>query len=308
MLVVLVVHQYRMKNPLMPVKRLATTFPVAALIAIICASSSGFGLMELVQTALATRSGPGHIALLFLPEFGAAALTAVLFGLIIPTRFIPLLAFAGLLMLTLAAAILTEVAGDSGAAVALAAGLIGLGVGASVSPSLFIAGLSLRSAEIQRVFALIELLRGVAAFLFAPLLLYTAVVAANAKPEGYAVAAWLCLAITAGAVLAVSVFVLGRGRLQAPAPTSNAGSRRTSLPGTHLRSSVSSDAESRPRTGAVRHAELGVARPQQQRVYHRGARGHEPSDEVTTSHERTSRPNGARSPVRLLQWSSAQRR
>lgn len=218
----------------MPVKRLATTFPVAALIAIICASSSGFGLMELVQTALATRAGPEHIALFFLPEFGAAALTAVLFGLIIPTRFIPLLAFAGLLVLTLAAAILTEVAGESGAAVALAAGLIGLGVGASVSPSLFIAGLSLRSAEIQRVFALIELLRGVAAFLFAPL--YTAAVAANAKPDGYAVAAWLCLAITAGgAILAVSVFVLGRGRASRH-QTSNAGSRRTSLLGTHLRS------------------------------------------------------------------------
>ena len=55
--------------------------------------------------------------------------------------------------------------------VAVGSGLIGLGVGASVSPALFISGFSLHSAQIQRAFTF-ELARGVAAFLVAPVLLY----------------------------------------------------------------------------------------------------------------------------------------
>jgi len=45
---------------------------------------------------------------------------------------------------------------------------MGLGVGALVSPALYVVGFSLRSSEIQRVFALVELVRGVTAFLVAP--------------------------------------------------------------------------------------------------------------------------------------------
>jgi hypothetical protein len=77
MIVALVVHQYRSKRPLMPVKQLATTFPAGALLIAMCASSAAFGLMELVLTALQAKSSPAHTALLFLPEFGAAIVTAV---------------------------------------------------------------------------------------------------------------------------------------------------------------------------------------------------------------------------------------
>jgi hypothetical protein len=67
----------------------------------------------------------------------------------------------------------SDYSGRAGPAVimlAVGAGLIGFGVGASVSPALFITGFSLRSAQIQRIFALVELLRGVTAFLAAPIL------------------------------------------------------------------------------------------------------------------------------------------
>ena len=56
-----------------------------------------------------------HVALLFLPEFGAAVVTAALFGALFRTRFTPVLAMSGLGMLTAAAAVLTAlVTGASG--------------------------------------------------------------------------------------------------------------------------------------------------------------------------------------------------
>lgn len=72
------------------------------------------------------------------------------FGALFRTRFTPLLAFGGVVMLTAAAALLTGLAAGQGTLVAAGSGLIGLGVGASVSPALFLAGFSLRSTQIQR--------------------------------------------------------------------------------------------------------------------------------------------------------------
>lgn len=216
MIIVLVAHQYRSRHPLMPVKQLATTFPVSGIIVAMAASSAAFGLMELMLTAL-KHGSPDRTALLFLPEFGAAVATAALFGWLFRTRFTPLLALSGLLVLTAAAALLTGLAAGGGAIVAIGSALIGFGVGASVSPALFIAGFSLRSAQIQRVFALIELLRGVTAFLVAPILLYLATVLGTTQQAGLRAAIWICLALAGGgAVSAATVFRLGGGRLQTP--------------------------------------------------------------------------------------------
>ena len=217
MIVALVVHQYRSKHPLMPVRQLATTFPVGGILIAMCASSAAFGLMELLLTALQGHSSPAHTALLFLPEFGAAIVTAVLFGALFRTRFTPLLAIGGLCVLTAAAALLTGLATGGGMLVAAGSALIGFGVGASVSPALFIVGFSLRSAQIQRVFALVELLRGVTAFLAAPILLYLATAIGTSLAAGTRAAIWICLGIAAsGGLTAVALFALGGARLQAP--------------------------------------------------------------------------------------------
>jgi hypothetical protein len=88
MIVALVVHQYRARRPLMPVRQLATTFPVGGILVAMCASSAAFGLTKLILTALRGKSSPSHTALLFLPEFGAAVMTAVLFGALIGTSMI----------------------------------------------------------------------------------------------------------------------------------------------------------------------------------------------------------------------------
>jgi hypothetical protein len=217
MIIALVAYEYGHTNPLMPVRQLATTFPVAGVTVAMCAGAASIGLIALVQTALQTKSSPTHLAMLFWPEFGAAVASAALFGLLFRTRFVPVLALGGMVMLSAGAAVLTGVAGGPQALVIVGSGLVGLGVGSSVSPALFIAGFSLRSSQIQRVFALVELLRGVAAFLAAPLLLHLATTVAASPAAGTQTAIWICLGIAAGGGLfALYLLILGRARLQRP--------------------------------------------------------------------------------------------
>jgi hypothetical protein len=113
--------------------------------------------------------------------------------------------------------VLSGVATGGDLRIAIGAGLLGLGVGAAVSPGLFIAGFSLASAQIQRVFALIELQRGVTAFLFAPVLLYLAGILAPETAAGISDAAWICFGLSVfGVVLALLIFLAGGARLQKP--------------------------------------------------------------------------------------------
>ncbi|HEX8008223.1 MAG TPA: MFS transporter, partial [Trebonia sp.] len=210
MIVALIVHQYRGRQPLMPVREVATTVPIFGILIALCASASAIGLTELVVVVLLKKTSPASIAVQFLPEFGAAVVTAVLFGLLVRTRFLPVLALGGLCMVIAAAALLTGLATGGSALVAASAGLIGLGVGASVSPALFLAAFSLRSTQVQRVFALIELLRGVTAFLITPILLYLATAIGTSKAAGTKTVIWICLDIAAGGVLVtLALFALG---------------------------------------------------------------------------------------------------
>jgi MFS family permease len=216
MLLALVLFEYHVENPLMPVRQVASTFPVGGIVVAMCAGAASVAVIELAQTALKSES-PTHVAMLFLPEFGAAAGIAVVFGLLFRTRYIPVLALAGTVVLSAGAAVFSGVTGGSDALVLVGSGLIGLGVGASVSPALFIAGFSLPSARLQRVFALVELLRGVAAFMVAPIVLHLAMTLGSGPAAGIGTAAWICFGIAAGGGLfAIVVFALGRARLQRP--------------------------------------------------------------------------------------------
>jgi MFS family permease len=212
----LVTNQFRKKRPLMPVRQLSTTLPVTGIVIAMFASAASFGLMELVLVAL-QHSSPGRTAVLFLPEFAAAVATAGLFGALFRTRFTPLLAVGGLVTLAVAAGVLTNLAPNRPAIVAVGLGLTGLGVGASVSPALFIAGFSLRSAQIQRVFALIELIRGVTAFLVAPILVFLSTILAGSSRAGIIGAIWICLGIAVlGTLAAAALFLAGQRSLQTP--------------------------------------------------------------------------------------------
>jgi len=216
MVVSLVVHQYRSRHPLMPVKQVATTLPVMGVLIAMFSSAASFGLMELVLTALA-KKGAVAVGLWFLPEFGGAVVMAGIFAVAFRTRYTPLLAIGGLFILTGAAAIFTFSGTEGGPLVAVGNGLLGLAVGASVSPALFIAGFSLKSSQVQRVFALIELLRGVTAFLIAPILAFLVGVFSASKVVGTTDAIWICLGLAAaGALVSLGLFLTGGSGLQVP--------------------------------------------------------------------------------------------
>ncbi len=217
LVIALVVFQYTVKEPLMPVRAFATTVPVVGITIALFASAAGFGLMELVLTALKTTSTPGTTALLFLPEFVGAAAVASLFGAIFRTRYVTVLAFSGLICIVASAAVFLEWATSGSSLVAVGTGLLGLGVGASVSPALFMAGFSLRAKQLQRVFALIELLRGVTAFLVAPLLLYLVADVWGKTARGIDAAIGICLGLAAvGFVVAFGLYASGKGTLETP--------------------------------------------------------------------------------------------
>jgi hypothetical protein len=75
-------------------------------------------------------------------------------------------------------------------------------VGASVTPALFLAGFSLRSAIIQRVFAILELLRAVAAFMIAPILLHFATTLTGQPTPAMGTALWITFGLAVGGALA----------------------------------------------------------------------------------------------------------
>jgi MFS family permease len=217
LLVALIVHQMTARDPLMPMRQLVHTFPVAAITIAISAGAASIALIELAQTALKGHGSPLHTGALFLPELGGAVITALLFGALVRTRFVPALAWLGLLALAAGAAVLTGVAGGPDTLVIIGSGLVGLGVGASVAPALFTTGFSLRSAQLQRVFAMLELLRGAAAFAVGPIILHLAMTTGGSTKAGIQIGVWVCFAIVVvGAVVSLYVFILGRARLQVP--------------------------------------------------------------------------------------------
>jgi hypothetical protein len=90
-------------------------------------------------------------------------------------------------------------------------------VGASVAPALFTTGFTLPSPELPRVFALIELLRGAAAFLAGPLLLHMSETVGASPAAGIEAAVWVVFGITlVGLVVALAIWTVGRARLQRP--------------------------------------------------------------------------------------------
>src|SRR6185437_3285107 len=96
--------------------------------------------------------------------------------------------------------------------------LVGVGVGASVTPALFLIGFSVGSATIQRKFSISEMLRAVAAFVVAPVLLHFAVTVTGLPTPAMSTALWICFGLAAGGALAgVLLYLLGGVRPPAPA-------------------------------------------------------------------------------------------
>jgi MFS family permease len=146
-----------------------------------------------------------------------AGIIAVALGVVLNKRQLHYLPLAGMAFLAAGIAVFRIQVPPTEALTLIGSGLTGIGLGAAVAPALFVAGFSLRAASLQRVFAIVELFRAVAAFMIAPVFVhFAATVGGNAK-TGTGIALWIGFGLAAGgAVIAVLLYALGRARPQTP--------------------------------------------------------------------------------------------
>ena len=218
LIVILWVYQYRARRPLLTVRALASTIPVTGIVVAICAAAAATSAIGLTATILAPHHTPLHLGVLFVPELVAAVVTAVAFGAVFRTRLIHYFALTGLAFLAAGIAVLRITIPPTSTLALVGSGLVGVGIGASVTPALFLAGFSLRSASIQRVFAILELLRAVAAFMIVPILLHFATTLTGLATPQLNTALWICFGLSVGAaIVGIGLYLLGRVRPPAPA-------------------------------------------------------------------------------------------
>ncbi|WP_239126680.1 MFS transporter [Asanoa siamensis] len=217
-IVVLLVNQYVSRRPLLIVRPLTSTLPVSGIVAAMSAAAASVSAITLAGLILTERYSPLKLGLIFLPEFGGAVLTTILFAILFTTKGLHYFALTGLICLSAGIALIAGVLPPSTILALLGTGLIGVGVGASVAPALFIAGFSLRNAALQRVFAIVELLRAVAAFMIAPILVYIATTVMSNTVDGVRTALWICLGLSAAGAL-TGIALYWAARVKPPSPS-----------------------------------------------------------------------------------------
>jgi nucleotide-binding universal stress UspA family protein/MFS family permease len=217
LIIALWVYQYRARNPLLTLHSLTSTIPVTGIVVAICAAAASTSALGLTATVLAPHYPPLHLGLLYVPELVGAVITSVVLGPVFTTRGIHYFVLAGMVFLAAGILVLRGTVPPTAALTLAGSGLVGVGIGASVTPALFLAGFSLRSGAVQRVFAILELLRAVAAFMIAPVLLHFAVTLTGVPTPAMGIALWICFALTAGgAIVGVALYLLGGAWPSAP--------------------------------------------------------------------------------------------
>ena len=218
LIVILIVNQFRARRPLLTIRSVLTsTMPVAGITVALFAAAASVSATSLTASLLAGRYSPLQVGLLYTPEFGGAVLTAILLGVMLSRRSIHYLPLAGMVFLAAGIAVFIVHLPATQPLALIGSGLTGIGLGATVAPALFVAGFSLPSRNLQRVFAIIELMRAVAAFMIAPVFAHFAATVGGNVKHGTAIALWIGLGLAiGGAVLGVLLYVLGGARPQKP--------------------------------------------------------------------------------------------
>ena len=241
-IIVLVVYQYRAKQPLLTIRTMLTsTMPVAGIAVALFAAAASVSATALTAEALA---GPTTArctsALLYLPEVAGAVITAVVLGVVITRRAIHYLPLVGMVVPGRRDRGLR----DRGAlerrrSTLLGSGLTGIGLGATVAPALFVAGFSLRVGQPaagvrdRRAAARRRRVHGRADL--RPLRRHS-----RRRPRRRdQIALWIGLALAVGgAVVGVALYLLGGARPQTPdldalprRPEARPGTRRRCSPG-----------------------------------------------------------------------------
>ena len=218
LIVALVVNQYRSPRALLTIRSMLTsTVPVSGIIVALAAAAASVTATDLTAGALAPHYTALHLGLLFLPELAGALITAVALGVVLNKRQLQYLPLVGMAFLAAGIAVFRIQVPPTQALTLVGSGLTGIGLGASVAPALFVAGFSLPAANLQRVFAIVELLRAVAAFMIAPVFAHFAATVGRDPRTGTGIALWIGLGIAvAGTAVALLFYVLGGARPETP--------------------------------------------------------------------------------------------
>ena len=218
LIVALIVYQYRARRPLLTIRTMVTsTVPVAGIVVALAAAAASVTATGLTAGALARQYGPLHVGLLFLPELAGALITAVILGVVLKRRQLHYLPLVGMAFLAAGIAVFRVQVPPTQALTLIGSALTGIGLGAAVAPALFVAGFSLPAASLQRVFAIVELLRAVAAFMIAPVFAHFAATVGGSPSTGTGIVLWIGLGIAiSGAAAAVLLYALGGARPQTP--------------------------------------------------------------------------------------------
>jgi hypothetical protein len=217
-IVLLIVYQATAKNPLLTIRDMLTsTIPVAGIVLALLAAAASVSATALTAEALAGQYSPLHLGLLYLPELGGAVITAFALGIVITRRSIHFLPLVGMAFLAAGILVFRIDVPASEATTLLGSFLTGIGLGATVAPALFVAGFALRATNLQRVFAIVELMRAVAAFLIAPIFAHFAVNVGGGFDHGVGIVLWIgfVLAILGG-IVPVVLYWLGGARTEKP--------------------------------------------------------------------------------------------
>jgi MFS family permease len=218
LIVVLVVYQSSATRPLLTIRSMVrSTMPVAGILVALFAAAASVSASALTASLLAGRYDALHVGLLYLPELAGAVLTAFALGVVIDKRSMHYLPLVGMAFLAVGIAVFRIKLPPTQGLTLVGSGLTGIGLGATVAPALFVAGFSLRAANLQRVFAIVELFRAVAAFMIAPVFAHFAVTVGGNPRAGTGIALWIGLGLAiGGAVIAVLLYAMGGARPQTP--------------------------------------------------------------------------------------------
>lgn len=218
LIVVLIVYQFRARRPLLTIRTMLTSsIPVAGVGVALFAAAASVAATALTAEVFMQSYSPVQVGLLFLPELGGAVIMAFVFGFVITRRAMHYLPLVGMALLAAGIVVFRLAIPANQPLALLAAALTGLALGATVAPALFVAGFSLQSNSLQRVFAIIELLRAVAAFMVAPIFAHFAATATGGLTAGTGDALWIGFGLSVGgAIFGVAVYALSGARPQRP--------------------------------------------------------------------------------------------
>ena len=218
LIVVLIVYQFRAQRPLLTVRTMMTSaIPVAGVGVALFAAAASVAATALTANVLLQGFSPVQVGLLYLPEVGGAIVMAVVFGFVITRKAMHYLPLVGMALLAAGIVVFGFALPGNVPLILVGSGLTGLALGATVAPALFVAGFSLQSASLQRVFAIIELLRAVAAFMVAPILAHVAIALPGDLNAGTGVTLWIGLGLSiGGAMFGVAIYALSGARPQKP--------------------------------------------------------------------------------------------